>query len=183
MSLTEPEQGDGSDWRGLIAVCLSHEEHLSPREREFIGSIRSRATLSAKQRAWLNKIAADAPGRDLDTLKEALSARLEELAESLLGTPNADTRRRREWRWGSKGSVALVIEDHGGRARGDFFTHKSGRGGGILDLVMHGRSCGLGDAIRFAKHWLGWDVPDYVPRPISENVLAARTAKREQRQR
>src|SRR5271165_6164638 len=89
----------------------------------------------------------------LDELKAGLRSRAGEIAEHLLGPPNNASRRQITWRWGSKGSVALVVR---GANRGAFKCHETGeRGGGMLDLVMHARQCGVGEAIRWGAGYLG----------------------------
>ena len=115
---------------------------------------------------------------DLDALKDALRDRLEELAETLLGPPNQNTRRRAEWRWGRKGSTALVIRDRAGKRRGDFFSHEAGAGGSPLDLIAYARSCGVAEAIAWAKAWLGFGSAD-VPAP-DPAVLRERARRMEQ---
>ena len=51
------------------------------------------------------------------------------VALELLGEPTR--RSRREWRWGSRGSMALYLE------RGHWRDFEAGAGGGVLDLVAH----------------------------------------------
>ena len=116
-----------------------------------------------------------------DDIKGLLVDRLEELAETLLGAPNKETRRRAEWRWGAKGSAALVMANRGGKVRGAFFNHESGQGGSPIDLVMYARACQVGEAIGWAKSWLGLAEDDYKPSPASEETLRARQAQRDAR--
>jgi len=116
-----------------------------------------------------------------DDIKALLTDRLEELAETLLGAPNKETRRRSEWRWGAKGSAALVMANRDGKARGAFFNHESGQGGSPIDLVMHARACQVGEAIGWAKNWLGITEDEYKPSPASEETLRARQEQRDVR--
>lgn len=83
-------------------------------------------------------------------LSDALSLNIESLAVALLGNPTQRT--GHEWRWGNKGSLAVVVK---GPKRGRFFDHERGEGGDGLDLVRHGIGGSLVDAMRWASDWLG----------------------------
>jgi putative DNA primase/helicase len=87
---------------------------------------------------------------DLDELRGALLAKLEGLAETLLGAPSI--RNPRTWRWGSKGSLSLELH---GRKRGSWHDHESGQGGGPFHLVQRARSCSMADAIAWSRNWAG----------------------------
>lgn len=63
-------------------------------------------------------------------LAAALRNRLPELARELLGHPTM--RSSREWRWGSHGSLSLVMS---GAKAGQWFDHEVGQGGGFVDLI------------------------------------------------
>ncbi|MGI4943364.1 MAG: DUF7146 domain-containing protein [Janthinobacterium lividum] len=121
------------------------------------------------------------PAPSTDDIKGLLTDRLEELAEALLGAPNKETRRRSEWRWGAKGSAALVMASRGGKVRGAFFNHENGQGGSPIDLIMYARACQAGEAIGWAKNWLGIAAGEYTPSPASEEALRARQAQRNAR--
>ncbi len=110
-------------------------------------------------------------------IKTLLRDRLEELAEDLLGPPNKETRRRQEWRWGTKGSVSLVVRDGSGKRRGAFWSHEAGEGGSPLDLIMHARGCNFVAAIQWAKHWLGEDQGGSAPRPADDATPSKRALK------
>ena len=118
---------------------------------------------------------------DLDEIKRRLTDQLEELAEQLMGPPNRNTARRSEWRWGAKGSAALVMRDRGGRQRGAFFTHEGGQGGSPLDLIMHARGCQIGEGVRWARSFLRIEDGD-TPAPANDAVLEERARKRRQRE-
>ncbi len=129
--------------------------------------------------------AADAPAArpSLDDLKAELADRAEELALALMGPPNKETARRFEWRWGGKGSAAFIVREARGKARGSFYSHEAGAGGSPLDFVMHARGCGIGEAVRWASHWLGHDQPGYTPQPANDALLAERARKQAERER
>lgn len=69
-------------------------------------------------------------GRDWRAFDAELRARMPELAVELLGKPTL--RMGKEWRWGRKGSLAVVVS--GARA-GMWFDHEEGRGGWFPDLA------------------------------------------------
>ena len=85
-------------------------------------------------------------GRDWQAFDAELRARAQELAVELLGKPSV--RAGQEWRWGTKGSLAVVIA---GPKAGMWFDHEAGIGGGLVDLV--GRMRGLNR--HEALHWVG----------------------------
>lgn len=89
-------------------------------------------------------------GRDWLTFDAELSARVPELVVELLGKPSF--RVGQEWRWGRKGSLAVVV---GGAKAGMWFDHEAGDGGGFVDLV--GRDLGLsrGDALDWTADRIG----------------------------
>ncbi|MHB1302446.1 MAG: DUF7146 domain-containing protein [Acidiphilium sp.] len=60
------------------------------------------------------------------------AALIEPVARHLLGEPNRELSTRSELRFGSHGSLAVVI---GGRKPGVWHNHESGEGGGVLDLI------------------------------------------------
>jgi putative DNA primase/helicase len=119
---------------------------------------------------------------DLPEIKHALTARLESLAESQLGAP---VQRGRTWRWGSKGSLAVVMV---GAKRGSWRDHEAMTGGGPLDLIMLGQGCALAPAITWARQWLGMTVEELrrtLPAPraiemdeqaVAERAVAERAA-------
>jgi putative DNA primase/helicase len=85
-------------------------------------------------------------GRDWQAFDAELRARAQELAVELLGKPSE--RAGLEWRWGTKGSLSVVIV---GPKAGMWFDHEAGIGGGLIDLV--GRLRGLNR--QEALHWIG----------------------------
>ena len=110
---------------------------------------------------------------DLDALKAALVDRLEELAEAVLGPPNAGTRNRAEWRWGTKGSRKLDVR---GARRGSYSNFEAAVHGGPLDLIMDGHACGIREAIRYGREFLGLDA-------ATPHTAAMRATAREARER
>lgn len=72
------------------------------------------------------------------------------LALELLGKP--DLRTAEEWRWGRKGSLALVVS---GERRGLWFDHESGEGGGLPELVALHLRTNRQDAIEWIASRIG----------------------------
>ena len=75
-------------------------------------------------------------GRDWRAFDAELRYRASEIAVELLGKPTF--RAGQEWRWGRKGSLAVVVA---GAKAGMWFDHEAGTGGGLVDLVA--RTLGL----------------------------------------
>ncbi|KAA2211444.1 DUF7146 domain-containing protein [Teichococcus oryzae] len=115
------------------------------------------------------------PKYQLEEIKRRLTDRLEELAEGLLGPPAPESRRKREWEWNSTGGASLVVR---GPKRGAFYHHTDGKGGGPLDLIMYALGCGIADAIRWAKSWLGMSDGGTPPPPLDAAALQERQRQR-----
>jgi hypothetical protein len=116
--------------------------------------------LSGFERRGGARLNAARPNNARNEIVALLTDRVEELAEQLLGPPNKDTLRRSEWRWGAKGSAALVVRDGRGKRRGAFYSHEATEGGSPLDLICHANACSIAEAFRFARAWLGLDNAD-----------------------
>lgn len=93
---------------------------------------------------------------DLAALKTALADNAETLLVELFGEPNS--RRGREWRWGSKGSVAYRFD------RRTFWNFEMDAGGSLLDAIMLANGCSFPQAVTWARGWLG---DDATPRPAA----------------
>jgi putative DNA primase/helicase len=74
--------------------------------------------------------------RDWQAFDAELRRRLPELVVELLGQPSSKT--SQEWRWGRKGSLAMIIS---GSKAGMWFDHEAGDGSHFSDLV--GRELGM----------------------------------------
>ncbi|MGM0583957.1 MAG: toprim domain-containing protein [Pseudomonadota bacterium] len=100
-----------------------------------------------------------------------LKAHAPALAEALLGRPSL--RGGAEWRWGRRGSLAVVVA---GAKAGQWYDHERGEGGGFRDLVA--RELGLDpDA---AREWIGdrigYDLRGRRPAPRTPAKPPRRTA-------
>ena len=113
----------------------------------------------------------------LDEIKERLRDQADELFRALWGEPNRDTLNKREWRWGSHGSLAAIVRAGAGKQRGSFYTHEGSQGGGPLDAIMFARGCGFREAVDWASTFLGISPGATLP-PIPEGVLGDRARRR-----
>jgi hypothetical protein len=84
---------------------------------------------------------------DLASVKAALAQQAEPLLVELFGKPTS--KRRREWRWGSKGSRSF---DFGKMA---FFDFEQQQGGSLLDAICIVQACSLAEAVAWGRRWLG----------------------------
>jgi hypothetical protein len=85
-------------------------------------------------------------GMNIAAIAAALRERPAEVAEALYGTPTVRT--KREWRWGRKGSLSVVVS---GPKAGSWFSHEDAIGGDMLALAQreYGREGGFDWARRF----------------------------------
>jgi putative DNA primase/helicase len=72
--------------------------------------------------------------RDWQAFDAELRDRVPEIAIELLGPPQLKA--GREWRWGRKGSLSLVVA---GERAGMWFDHEAGEGGGFVDFIARTR--------------------------------------------
>lgn len=72
-----------------------------------------------------------------------LAAAMPDVASRLLGEPNRRLSSRRDWRYGSKGSLSINPES------GVWHDHEAGEGGGVLDLVRRALKCSTAEALRW----------------------------------
>jgi putative DNA primase/helicase len=88
---------------------------------------------------------------DMPAVAALLAERIAELAVELVGD-KPTTRGRAEWRFRSRGSLAVVVA---GPKRGSWHDHEAGCGGDALGLVAHLRHTPMAEAWRWALGWLG----------------------------
>ena len=89
---------------------------------------------------------------------QRLAERMDELAVHLLGRPNDALSSKAQWRYGKKGSLAIEID---GEKAGTWYDHEHGKGGGALELVTRERGLRNGEALDWARQWLG--LPEFRP--------------------
>jgi hypothetical protein len=117
---------------------------------------------------------------DLDIVRAALSASMNDLARCLCGEPNRRLSNRRELRFGRKGSLAVVTA---GPKAGLWHNHETDDGGGPFDLIMAMRACSFVAALDIAQDFLGGALPDASPASpeivlrANDDDLEARIAK------
>jgi len=68
-------------------------------------------------------------------MKIDFNALMEPVAERILGAPNSKLSTRGELRWGSRGSLSVD------RAKGVWYDHEAGVGGGVIDLIKREGRC------------------------------------------
>lgn len=98
-----------------------------------------------------------------------LRAHVAELALALLGEPATSS--EREWRYGKKGSLSVVIS---GDNVGAWKDHETDDGGGPIELIQR-HAQGVSDqreALDWARRWAGGAVADYQPHPRPTTVRA-----------
>jgi putative DNA primase/helicase len=93
---------------------------------------------------------------DARDLVQLLNARCEVVAQAVLGEPNRKASSRHELRFGSHGSVGVVIT---GNKRGSWFDHELQTGGDLLELIRHEQRCSFPDAVAFAERLVGAAAP------------------------
>jgi RecA-family ATPase len=77
-----------------------------------------------------------------------LASLIEPVARRLFGQPNASLSTRTELRFGTHGSLAVVIA---GEKQGTWFDHEAGQGGGVLDLVQTQKQLANGEALNWLR--------------------------------
>lgn len=102
---------------------------------------------------------------DLDNLREVLRGNVEELCLALLGKP--DTRVGSEWRWGRKGSLAVVVR---GAKRGLWKDHEAEQGSDLLGLIRRERGGTFASVLKWARGFCGMgEASSYTPhRPTAK---------------
>jgi putative DNA primase/helicase len=96
---------------------------------------------------------------DLTQLGGRLAERIEELAGDLLGDRNRQWSTKRDHRFGSRGSLSVVVS---GPKQGLWCCHETAEGGDALSLIRHVRGGTTGQAIAWARLWLDGEP---TPRP------------------
>jgi putative DNA primase/helicase len=111
---------------------------------------------------------------NIASVNALLGERMGDLARELEGTEPTD-RRRDEWRFRPKGSLAVMV---GGSRRGVWHDFKSGCGGDPLGLIAHLRRIPMREAFRWALAWLG-ELPPHTVAPDARPPVALSYARPE----
>ena len=85
-----------------------------------------------------------------DAGRAALRAVAPEVIVEFRGEHNRKLSTRKEMRWGSKGSISLVIA---GPKAGCWYDHEIGRGGDIIEFIKIERGCSFVDALDHAAQY------------------------------
>ena len=111
------------------------------------------------------------PGRRRDSgliaTAEQLNARIEDVAELLLGPANGALSTRTQLRFGRQGSLAVELA---GVKRGQWYDHENKIGGGALDLVRRQTGLSEREALAWVASRLG--IAD-APRPRPRRIVTA----------
>jgi putative DNA primase/helicase len=76
------------------------------------------------------------------------------LAHELLGEPNQLLSTRHQFRFGSRGSIAVEIA---GSKRGNWFDHENSVGGDGIELICRVKDADRREALEFGRNWLDLD--------------------------
>ena len=92
---------------------------------------------------------------DTYEVRLALLDRLASFVTDVVGKPqNTPMSSKEEGRWGSNGSLSVILI---GPKRGAWFDHETGVGGGPFELIeQYESTSSFIDTKRWAKNWLGW---------------------------
>jgi putative DNA primase/helicase len=129
------------------------------------GNVKTSVAAAGLMGEGASNAAALAYGRLDDGARQELRARAAEIVQSFLGEPNRRFSTSHQWRWGRRGSFALNVQ---GAKAGLWFDHENRRGGDIIDFLKHQLGSSIGDAINYARRYLGpsCDVSRQIPRPV-----------------
>lgn len=83
------------------------------------------------------------------------------VARHLLGEPNRALSSQTEWRYGTRGSLAIDL------AKGVWFDHEHQTGGGVLALIERHAQRANGEAVAWLKTDLGIDLPVTARQPVA----------------
>jgi len=97
------------------------------------------------------------PHLDAHAVRDALRGTEAEIVERFRGPPNKAMSSRKQLRWGSKGSFALVID---GPKAGCWFDHELGCGGDIIELIRQEQRCSFPDALAIATEFMRGPLPN-----------------------
>jgi hypothetical protein len=100
-----------------------------------------------------------------------ISRHMEAVARALLGNPRRLYSRKRQWRYGSIGSLSVDL------VKGTYFDHEAQSGGRVLDLVKREKGLSGEDAMRFLREF-GCDLDGRGPHGHRGNGQANRPTER-----
>ncbi|MEI7608059.1 MAG: hypothetical protein WCJ64_11820 [Rhodospirillaceae bacterium] len=101
---------------------------------------------------------------------------IEPVARKLLGEPNPHHSTKSEWRYGSNGSLSVVVS---GPKAGRWHDHEAGEGGGVLDLIARHTGLKNGAGIEWLRTEIGIDTdqPQPARKPRADADEAVRHAE------
>jgi hypothetical protein len=85
----------------------------------------------------------------------ALGQHAKRIVRHLLGEPNKDRSTNAEWRYGTKGSLAVEVD---GEKAGQWFDYEQNVGGGLVDLINRKKGFANGEAFAWLEAELGIEI-------------------------
>src|SRR3954471_177694 len=161
-----------------VDTCISESTNApmrAPVDSEIImpgGADPSSATHPHVDAAPQERDSVSAPLLSVSDIAARLNESAADVARELLGTPNAALSTNKQLRFGTKGSLAVEIN---GPKCGRWYDHENGEGGDALELVMRQQRVALGDALHWARRWLGLSFATAAPARDEDSPPAAST--------
>lgn len=144
-SSLKSQDSEGKQWTWVKEPQLSTQEEQQEKKQGV--SLIQHPTQSEISKSPANNKPTCMSSEDV---KETLKQRTAELARDLLGEP---TRKgKREWRYGTKGSIAIFVE---GPKKGLYANFETGVHGNGLQLIQDHLGLNREDSYKWALEWLG----------------------------
>ena len=109
---------------------------------------------------------------DLSALRNALPQHASRIAIAVLGQPNLRLCSRRELRFGSRGSLGVIVS---GPKAGMWYDHENGLGGDLFDLIQRVSGGSFREVVAYTEQIIGTQ-----PRACSPRLLYKRTVPKEE---
>jgi Toprim domain len=98
---------------------------------------------------------------NVTAIRAALADRAAEVATALLGKPNHRLSSKEELRFGSRGSLAIVIA---GTKAGSWYDHENGVGGDLFTLIRRTAGGDFAEALEYVESIIGYEPTRPIPR-------------------
>ncbi|MEI8055095.1 MAG: Ti-type conjugative transfer relaxase TraA [bacterium] len=110
---------------------------------------------------------------EIEGLRRSLTDSAETVVESLLGEPNAKLSSSTEWRYGSKGSLAVSVA---GDKRGLWYNFETGESGDLIKLIQNQTGMSFVDTLKHAASMGSYIVlPKTESKNITKNTTVSKT--------
>jgi len=93
-----------------------------------------------------------APSYDANVIVQHLNAQAEKVIKSLLGEPNASLSSKKEYRYGTKGSLSFCLD---GEKRGTWYNFETMDKGNLLHLIQHELGLDFKSSLKYAVELTG----------------------------